>query len=74
VDLVLDEYVYTDDSRGCQYYFVNHKGRAVFWADKAESDMFPITEELGGIQTKSHIRGSFLKCLTGSERSFGHRA
>ncbi|KAJ7291729.1 hypothetical protein C8J57DRAFT_1273838, partial [Mycena rebaudengoi] len=56
VDLVLDEYVYTDDSRGCQYYFVNHDGRAVFWVDKAESDMFSITEELNGIQSPSHLR------------------
>jgi hypothetical protein len=66
--------VYTHDSKGCRYYFVDHKGRAVFWADEAESDIFPIMEELNGIPFRSHIRGSFLKCLTESEHSFGHRA
>lgn len=41
VDLVLDEYLYDDGSSGCQYYFVNHQGRCVFWMDHVDSDMFP---------------------------------
>ncbi|KAJ6473541.1 hypothetical protein C8R47DRAFT_1053619 [Mycena vitilis] len=57
VDLVLDEYIYEDGSKGCQYYFVNHQGRCVFWMDKAESDMmFPIMNEVNGITSASHIR------------------
>ncbi|KAJ7461632.1 hypothetical protein FB451DRAFT_1268731 [Mycena latifolia] len=58
VDLVLDEYLYMDDqSKGCQYYFVNHKDRCVFWMDEAESlELFPVTEELKGIKSTSHIR------------------
>ncbi|KAJ7485400.1 hypothetical protein FB451DRAFT_1363351 [Mycena latifolia] len=57
VDLVLDEYLYTDQSKGCQYYFVNHKDRCVFWMDKAESsELFPVTEELNGITSASHIQ------------------
>ncbi|KAJ7640899.1 hypothetical protein DFH06DRAFT_1477813 [Mycena polygramma] len=57
VDLVLDEYIYDDGSKGCQYYFVNHQGRCVFWMDKAESDMmFPIMTEVNGIASASHIR------------------
>jgi hypothetical protein len=58
VDLVLDEYIYSDQSKGCQYYFVNHRDRCVFWMDKAESIMFPITQELNGITSASHIRKS----------------
>ncbi|KAJ6595706.1 hypothetical protein DFH09DRAFT_145401 [Mycena vulgaris] len=56
VDLVLDEYTYDDQTKGCQYYFVNHKDRSVFWMDKAESDMFSISQEVKGIKSKSHIR------------------
>ncbi|KAJ6621366.1 hypothetical protein B0H10DRAFT_2215293 [Mycena sp. CBHHK59/15] len=56
VDLVVDEYVYSDGSKGCQYYFVNHETRCVFWVDKTESDLFPISAELNGITSKSHIR------------------
>ncbi|KAJ7211360.1 hypothetical protein GGX14DRAFT_450025 [Mycena pura] len=56
VDLVLDEYLYDDGSSGCQYYFVNHQGRCVFWMDHVESDMFSISSELNGITSASHIR------------------
>ncbi|KAJ7138528.1 hypothetical protein C8R43DRAFT_928893 [Mycena crocata] len=56
VDLVVDEYLYSDQSRGCQYYFVNHEGRSVFWMDNADSDMFSIAAELNGITSASHIR------------------
>ncbi|KAJ7431193.1 hypothetical protein FB451DRAFT_1321023 [Mycena latifolia] len=57
VDLVLDEYLYADQSKGCRYYFINHHDRCVFWMDKAESsELFPVTEELNGISSMSHIR------------------
>ncbi|KAJ6588820.1 hypothetical protein B0H19DRAFT_220413 [Mycena capillaripes] len=57
VDLVLDEYIYSDQSKGCQYYFVNHQDRCVFWMDTADSDMmFPIMTELNGVTSASHIR------------------
>ncbi|KAJ7921495.1 hypothetical protein B0H13DRAFT_2655993 [Mycena leptocephala] len=56
IDLVLDEYFYSDKSKGCQYYFVNHRDRCVFWMDKAESIMFPITDWLNGMTSASHIR------------------
>ncbi|KAJ7485389.1 hypothetical protein FB451DRAFT_1127570 [Mycena latifolia] len=56
VDLVLDEYLYSDQTKGCQYYFVNHKDRCVFWMDNANSDMFSVTHELNGITSASHIR------------------
>ncbi|KAJ7893577.1 hypothetical protein B0H13DRAFT_2527448 [Mycena leptocephala] len=56
VDLVLDEYFYSNGSKGCQYYFVNHRDRCVFWMDKAESIMFPITYGLNGMTSASHIR------------------
>ncbi|KAJ7126104.1 hypothetical protein C8R44DRAFT_874477 [Mycena epipterygia] len=55
VNLVLDEYTYFDKSKGCQYYFVNHKDRCVFWMDNAESDLFSITHELNGITSASQI-------------------
>ncbi|KAJ6595731.1 hypothetical protein DFH09DRAFT_973865 [Mycena vulgaris] len=55
-DLVLDEYTYADGTMGCQYYFVNHQDRCVFWMDNTESDLFPITQELNGITSASHIR------------------
>ncbi|KAF7344557.1 hypothetical protein MSAN_01937600 [Mycena sanguinolenta] len=56
VDLVLDEYTYSDGTKGCQYYFVNHVGRCVFWMDNGESEMFPVTAELKGMKSASHIR------------------
>ncbi|KAJ7037862.1 hypothetical protein C8F04DRAFT_1090422 [Mycena alexandri] len=56
VDLVLDEYIYDDQSKGCQYYFVNHQDRCVFWLDKAQSEMFDVTQELRGMTDASHIR------------------
>ncbi|KAJ7359247.1 hypothetical protein DFH08DRAFT_686330, partial [Mycena albidolilacea] len=56
VDLVLDEYVYADGSKGCQYYFVNHQGRCVFWIDNGDSDLFPVTQEVKGMTSASHIR------------------
>jgi hypothetical protein len=56
VDLVVDEYMYSDNTKGCQYYFINHEGRCVFWMDKVESDSFPITGEVNGITSASHIR------------------
>ncbi|KAF8190343.1 hypothetical protein K438DRAFT_922970 [Mycena galopus ATCC 62051] len=55
-DLVLDEYTYDDESKGCQYYFVNHQGRCVFWMDNGGSDLFPIVQELTGIKSASLIR------------------
>ncbi|KAF7361071.1 hypothetical protein MSAN_01138000 [Mycena sanguinolenta] len=44
------------EARGCQYYFVNHVGRCVFWMDNGESEMFPVTAELKGMKSASHIR------------------
>ncbi|KAF7360384.1 hypothetical protein MVEN_00768200 [Mycena venus] len=55
IDLVLDEYVYDDKTKGCQYYFVSHHGRCVFWMDKGDSSLFPVTEELKGMTSASHI-------------------
>ncbi|KAJ7269953.1 hypothetical protein C8J57DRAFT_1509064 [Mycena rebaudengoi] len=55
VDLVLDEYVYTDGSRGCEYYFVHHKLRTVFWVDPVDASLFPVAQELKGMKTQSHI-------------------
>ncbi|KAK7023181.1 hypothetical protein R3P38DRAFT_3537281 [Favolaschia claudopus] len=54
-DLVLDEFFYDDGSRGCQYYFVNHQDRCVFWMDNVESKWFPMTEKVKGISSASHI-------------------
>ncbi|KAJ6595722.1 hypothetical protein DFH09DRAFT_145749 [Mycena vulgaris] len=56
VDLVLDEYTYNDQTKGCQYYFVNHEDRSLFWMDKVESDMFSISRKVNGITSASHIR------------------
>ncbi|KAJ7792414.1 hypothetical protein B0H14DRAFT_2470155 [Mycena olivaceomarginata] len=56
VDLVLDEYVYDDGSKGCQYYFVNHQDRCVFWMDNGDSDLFPVAQEVKGMKSASHIR------------------
>ncbi|KAJ7067895.1 hypothetical protein C8F01DRAFT_1116136 [Mycena amicta] len=56
VDLVLDEYLFSDSSQGCQYYFVNHNSRCIFWMDYASSDLFSASHELMGISTASHIR------------------
>ncbi|KAJ7892760.1 hypothetical protein B0H14DRAFT_956776 [Mycena olivaceomarginata] len=56
VDLVLDEYVYSDGSKGCQYYFANHQDRCVFWMDNGDSDLFPVTQEVKGMTSASHIR------------------
>ncbi|KAF7325825.1 hypothetical protein MKEN_00433200 [Mycena kentingensis (nom. inval.)] len=56
VDLVLDEYFFSDDSLGCQYYFVNHSSRCIFWMDHANSELFDVSEELNGITSASHIR------------------
>jgi hypothetical protein len=56
VDLVLDEYVYDDGSKGCQYYFVNHRDRCVFWMDNGDSDLFLVTQEVKGMTSASHIR------------------
>ncbi|KAJ7444796.1 hypothetical protein B0H11DRAFT_437351 [Mycena galericulata] len=54
VDLVVDEYEYSDMTKGCQYYFVNHKDRSVFWMDRVDSDMF--LTRINGITSASHIR------------------
>ncbi|KAJ7666257.1 hypothetical protein DFH06DRAFT_1386392 [Mycena polygramma] len=57
VDLVLDEYIYDDGSKGCQYYYVNHLGRCVFWLDRAQShSMFSISTQLNGVSSASLIR------------------
>ncbi|KAJ6595613.1 hypothetical protein DFH09DRAFT_1357542 [Mycena vulgaris] len=55
-DLVLDEYTYSDQSKGFQYYFVHHKDRCVFWLDRVESDMFPVATQVNGMTTASQIR------------------
>ncbi|KAJ7185538.1 hypothetical protein C8R46DRAFT_1060923 [Mycena filopes] len=55
-DLVLDEYVFSDGSRGAQYYFVNHHDRCVFWMDNVDSDIFAVTRQLRGMTAASHIR------------------
>ncbi|KAF7361090.1 hypothetical protein MSAN_01140200 [Mycena sanguinolenta] len=56
VDLVLDKNISSDGIRECQYYFVNHVGRCVFWIDNVESDLFPVTVEVKGMKSASHIR------------------
>ncbi|KAJ7892764.1 hypothetical protein B0H14DRAFT_3427700 [Mycena olivaceomarginata] len=56
VELVLDEYAYDDNSKGCRYYFVNHRYRCVFWMDNGDSDLFPVTHEVKGMTSASHIR------------------
>ncbi|KAK7016904.1 hypothetical protein R3P38DRAFT_2988241 [Favolaschia claudopus] len=56
VDLVLDEFLYDDGSKGCYYYFVNHQDRCVFWMDNGHSDLFPVTCEVKGMSSASHIR------------------
>ncbi|KAF7361087.1 hypothetical protein MSAN_01139800 [Mycena sanguinolenta] len=56
VDLVLDENIDSDGTRECQYYFVNHVGRCVFWMDNGDSDLFPVTAHVKGMTSASHIR------------------
>ncbi|KAJ7220799.1 hypothetical protein GGX14DRAFT_432111 [Mycena pura] len=56
IDLVLDEFLYSDDSRGCQYYFVNHQKRCVFWLDETTSNMFSVCSEVNGMSSPSHFR------------------
>ncbi|KAJ7664314.1 hypothetical protein B0H17DRAFT_301858 [Mycena rosella] len=56
VDLVLNEYLYSDKSKGCAYYFINHQDRCVFWMDEAQSELFSVTQELNGITSSSHIK------------------
>ncbi|KAJ7116037.1 hypothetical protein C8R44DRAFT_880416 [Mycena epipterygia] len=60
VNLVLEEFSYSDNTKGCQYYFVNHRDRSVFWMDHVVSKMFSITHEANGITSASHIRASAL--------------
>ncbi|KAF8190332.1 hypothetical protein K438DRAFT_1831867 [Mycena galopus ATCC 62051] len=61
VDLVLNTFYYdgdttmVDTTMGCQYYFVNHETQCVFWMDKAESSMFPVTAFLTGITSESRM-------------------
>nr|GAT46161.1 predicted protein [Mycena chlorophos] len=56
VDLVLDEYIYTDKSQGCQYYFVNHDSQRLFWIDFAVSKIFEEAEELpNGVTSTAHV-------------------
>ncbi|KAF7301303.1 hypothetical protein MIND_00695300 [Mycena indigotica] len=56
-DLVLDEEIYDDGTSGCQYYFVNHEARCIFWVDPVDSELFEESELLpNGIQSQSHIR------------------
>ncbi|KAK7044635.1 hypothetical protein R3P38DRAFT_3388945 [Favolaschia claudopus] len=50
VDLVLDDFLYDDGSKGCQYYFVNHQDRSF------DSDLFPVSSEVKGMSSASHIR------------------
>ncbi|KAJ7269955.1 hypothetical protein C8J57DRAFT_1227621 [Mycena rebaudengoi] len=64
VDLVLDEDVYSDGSKGCQYYFVHHKRRTVFWVDPVEASLFSVARELNGIKSPSHIRWLAFLCFT----------
>ncbi|KAJ7634775.1 hypothetical protein FB45DRAFT_474174 [Roridomyces roridus] len=56
VDLVVDEWVYEDGEKGVQYYFANHQDRCVFWMDKTDADLFPVTFEIPGVTSASHIR------------------
>lgn len=53
VDLVLDA-----SNVDCKYYFVKHQTRCIFWMDKVDSSLFPVTQELKGITSESrmHIR------------------
>jgi hypothetical protein len=50
--------VYDDGSKGCQYYFVNHRDRCVFWMDHGYSDSFLVTQEVKGMKSASQIRTS----------------
>ncbi|KAJ7359252.1 hypothetical protein DFH08DRAFT_1074779 [Mycena albidolilacea] len=56
VELVMDECVCDDGSKGCRYYFVNHRYRCVFWMDNGDSNLFPVTQEVKGMTSASHIR------------------
>ncbi|KAJ6511206.1 hypothetical protein C8R45DRAFT_966380 [Mycena sanguinolenta] len=56
VDLVLDEYIYSDGSKGCRYYFVSHQDRSVFWMDNGDSELFPVTAEVKGMKDALLIR------------------
>ncbi|KAJ7037863.1 hypothetical protein C8F04DRAFT_1090427 [Mycena alexandri] len=56
VDLVLEEYVYPDEIKGCQYYFVDHQDRSVFWMDEVEATAFTIAREVNGLTAAAHIR------------------
>ncbi|KAF8190319.1 hypothetical protein K438DRAFT_1831838 [Mycena galopus ATCC 62051] len=61
-DLALDEYTYDDGSKGCQYYFVNHQGRCVFWMDNGGSELFPITLALPGMKSAEPDHSPRLHC------------
>ncbi|KAJ7173493.1 hypothetical protein C8R46DRAFT_1082980, partial [Mycena filopes] len=54
-NLVLDEYIFSDGSRGAQYYFVNHHDHCVFWMDNIDSDIFTIARQMRGMTAASHI-------------------
>ncbi|KAJ7754474.1 hypothetical protein B0H16DRAFT_745519 [Mycena metata] len=56
VDLVLEEYKYSDGSPGCQYYFVDHQDRSVFWFDEVDATAFRIAQEVNGLTAAAHIR------------------
>ncbi|KAJ7155007.1 hypothetical protein C8R46DRAFT_1116799 [Mycena filopes] len=56
VDLVLEEYTYSDGSSGCQYYFVDHDAQSVFWFDEVASDEFSVIRNLNGVKSATHIR------------------
>ncbi|KAJ6473542.1 hypothetical protein C8R47DRAFT_714054 [Mycena vitilis] len=54
VDLVLDVAI-EDEKIRCTYYFVDHKTRRIFWEDKVDSNLFPVTNGLHGITSESHM-------------------
>ncbi|KAJ7185533.1 hypothetical protein C8R46DRAFT_1060901 [Mycena filopes] len=55
VDLVLEEYTYSDGSNGCQYYFVDHNAQSVFWFDEVASEEFSVIRNLNGVKSATHI-------------------
>ncbi|CAK5263724.1 unnamed protein product, partial [Mycena citricolor] len=57
MELVLDDYFFSDDSKGCQYYLVNHEERSVFWLEEVDStEIFDIGTKVDGMSSSSILR------------------
>jgi hypothetical protein len=55
INLVLDAWYDDEKNVRCQYYLVNHQTRCVFWMEQTGSELFPVTYELSGITSESHM-------------------